>query len=77
MLYCAVMHSSCFMHVDPWHLQFSKSSKRLYFYNDMTQKSVYEAPPDSVATYQYVLWTVQCYIFVIAWNMIIVSVNTY
>ena len=51
-------------HVDPCNLQFSKSSRELYFYNDTTQKSVYEAPPDSDATYQYVLWTVQCYIVV-------------
>ena len=39
---------------DPWQLQFSKSRKKLYFYNRMTKKGVFDPLPDSISTYQYV-----------------------
>ncbi|XP_076817164.1 cap-specific mRNA (nucleoside-2'-O-)-methyltransferase 1-like isoform X2 [Clavelina lepadiformis] len=37
---------------DPWSLAFSKSQKRKYFYNTVTQQSTYECPNDFNASYQ-------------------------
>ena len=38
---------------EPWHLQFSRSSKRLYFYNSLTKESTFEGVKDSVANVDY------------------------
>ena len=38
---------------EPWHLQYSRSSKRLYFYNSATNESVYEGQKTSVADVKY------------------------
>ncbi|XP_066934047.1 cap-specific mRNA (nucleoside-2'-O-)-methyltransferase 1-like [Clytia hemisphaerica] len=38
---------------DPWHLQYSKSSKRFYFYNRKTNESVFEPAKSSIADAKY------------------------
>lgn len=38
---------------DPWHLQFSRSSNRIYFFNDKTKKSVFEPTKCSIADAKY------------------------
>lgn len=38
---------------DPWHLQFSRSSNRIYFYNGQTNKSVFEPTKCSIADAKY------------------------
>ncbi|XP_064602092.1 cap-specific mRNA (nucleoside-2'-O-)-methyltransferase 1-like [Liolophura sinensis] len=35
---------------DPWFMAFSHSQNRKYFYNSMTRQSLFECPPDSVAS---------------------------
>jgi len=48
---------------EPWHLQYSRSSKRLYFYNSQTNESVFEGKKTSVADVRY------CTEKLLWWNM--------
>lgn len=38
---------------EPWHLQFSRSNKRFYFYNPHGNKSLFEPPKDSLSDVKY------------------------
>jgi len=38
---------------EPWHLRYSRSSKRFYFYNSKTNQSVYDPLKDSIADVKY------------------------
>jgi len=48
---------------EPWHLQYSRSSRKLYFYNSSTNESVYEGHKTSVADVKY------CTEKLLSWNM--------
>jgi len=42
---------------DPWHLQYSRSSKRNYFFNEKSKESLFESPKDSLADTKYCVST--------------------
>lgn len=42
-------------YVDPWTVQWSRTQKRLYFFNMSNRNSVFEYPPESIASFKWVL----------------------